>query len=114
MFNPVSENFLFTASSVSGAIVKVNGLPSVCNGDCSYSFIENPPLITSQTKDANGATIAITISDPLNSNYPTSSLTVNIDNQPCTFRSGTFSSFTCILPINQNGLSTIRAGSYNA
>ena len=112
-FNPVSEEFLFTPAATANVIVKVNGIPSVC-ADCSYSFVSSIPVVTSQTKDASGVTVTVAITDPLNSTYPTSYLTVKVDGRICQINSGTYTSFTCVLPTNAVGGSPmIRAGSYD-
>lgn len=94
--------------------MSVNGLKSSCINDCTYTFLDTVPEVTSQTKNnPSGTTISVAISDPLNQNFATALLTVKVDGQLCTIASGAFASFTCTLPINTNGSPVIRAGSYD-
>lgn len=38
LFNPIDYRFLSIPSNTPNVIVKTNGIPSICTGDCSYSF----------------------------------------------------------------------------
>lgn len=38
-----------TYSNKPGFRVKVNNIPAVCNGDCTYTFLTSLPIITSST-----------------------------------------------------------------
>lgn len=38
LFNPIDYRFLSLPSSTANVIVKTNGVPSICTGDCSYAF----------------------------------------------------------------------------
>lgn len=102
---------MFTAASNPQVVVTVNNVESVCITDCSYTFINTVPLITSQTK--TGASVSVTISDPVSSTYANSALTVKVDGQICTITTGSYPSFTCTLPTNTNGSPKVRAGYYN-
>lgn len=113
LFNPVNEWFMFSADSTPQVIVKVNDISSVCSGDCSYSFINTSPFITSQTKSVNGVTVSVAITDPAGLSYPNSDLTIKVDGQICTIASGTYTSFSCNLPTNTNGSPKVRAGLYD-
>ena len=39
LYNPIDENFLFTAGSQPNVLVVVNDLMAACRDDCGYSFI---------------------------------------------------------------------------
>lgn len=112
LYNPVDDNFMFTASSGPNVLVEVNGLLGVCTNDCAYTFETNVPEITAQT--ISTSTLTLTISDPLSQNYPASDFTIKLDEQDCTSVSGTMASLTCTLTTNSDGTPTIRAGSHNA
>lgn len=48
VFNPVDENFLFTADSKLNVLVEVNDLMAQCLTNCRYYFDYDVPEIVSQ------------------------------------------------------------------
>lgn len=69
-------------------------------------------MITSQT--LTGSVVALTLSNPLNLNYPLSMLVAKVDGKICTINpAGTFTSFNCQLPVNTDNSPVLRAGDYN-
>ena len=112
IFNPINENFMHMTANSPNIIVTVNGLKSICLNSCSYSFLPNTPMITSQT--LSGSQIAITVSNPQNLPYGTDMIIATVDGQPCQILSGgTFTSFTCQLNQNTDGSPVLKAGDYN-
>lgn len=104
---------MFMAGRQANVIVTVNGIKSVCLDNCEYNFLPNTPLITSQT--LSGSTVSITLSNPLSLSYSVDMLTVKIDGKVCIVNAGgSFSSFTCQLPVNADASPILRAGDYNA
>lgn len=105
---------MYSVSPSPSVLIKVNSILSVCSSaDCVYSFITSTPEVTSQTVDARGVTISVSVNDPLNRNLLISNSFVSLDNQPCSILSGTLASFTCNVPVNSFGVPLIKAGSYN-
>jgi len=43
LFDPIDYTLLNTASDQPNVLVTVNNMPSVCTGDCKYSFLTNTP-----------------------------------------------------------------------
>ena len=94
------------------AIVTVNGLQSVCDGDCAYAFASSTPEVTSQT--ISGNVVSIQMTNPLNIPATTDWLTIWIVDQTCTFVSVTFTDVQCELPTNADGSVKLAAGDYDA
>lgn len=61
--------------------VTVNGIPSVCTGDCSYTFITNSPILTLATRSNHILTLSLT--DPSLIGYSLEDVTITLNNQPC-------------------------------
>lgn len=98
-------------SSQANVIVTVNGIPSVCTGDCSYIFASTTFEVTSQT--INGNVVSITMTNPQNYPLPTSFINVKVGGHVCTFVSGTLTDFQCELPANSDGSPILDAGEYD-
>lgn len=45
--DPIDYRFMSTFADKPNFKVTVNNIPSVCNGDCSYSFLTTVPVVTS-------------------------------------------------------------------
>lgn len=113
LFDPIDFNFLNTDSSDINVLVTVNDLPSVCVGTCSYTFLANVPILTSDT--ISNSLLTLSLTDPSMINYTLSDTTVTLANQPCSIVNPTTSSisnFNCQLPQNPDSTPTIVAGSY--
>jgi len=113
LVNPIDYNYLTTPSSKPNLLVTVNGLVSVCTGDCTYTFLTNPPLLTMATRSGSILTLALT--DPAATNYTLSDVTISLAGQPCIILNpitSTISNFQCQLPTNSDSSPTIPAGTY--
>lgn len=97
---------MFSAVDRPHVIVTVNGLKSVCNGNCSYSFMHASPVIESYSfvEGTNETEIWFQLSDPEGRNYSLDTLEINIGTLPCENRTGQFTNFTCSIPKTTFGL----------
>ena len=82
-----------TYSNKPNVRVTVNDIPSACNTDCTYTFLTSVPVVNSSSLSGN--TLSLTLTDPGSLNAALSTITVTLDNQPCTNLVGTMTSFTC-------------------
>lgn len=112
LVNPIDYPFLSTPSSSPNVLVTVNGVPSVCVGNCEYTFLTNAPTLTSAT--ISGPTVTLSLTDPIPINYNLNDVTVLIGTQPCKISnpSAPISNFQCQLPANADGTANMPAGSY--
>ena len=113
LFDPIDFNLLSTDSSGINVLVTVNSLPSVCVGSCSYSFLTNTPVLTSNS--ISNSVLTLSLTDPALINYTLLDTTVALGNQPCTINNAattSISNFTCSLPNNPDNTPTIQAGTY--
>lgn len=99
---------LYSVAPSPQVIITVNGVKSVCINDCSYSFIPNIPVITSQT--TSGAAVTIGITDP--KGYTGLKLAITINDVPCAITSNAYPQLQCSIPTS-NGGPSIAAGNYN-
>lgn len=76
--DPIDYRWMATYSDKPSVRVTVSGIPSACNADCSYTFVDNVPILTAATLSTN--VMSLTISDPANLNAPLSAITVTLDN----------------------------------
>jgi hypothetical protein len=100
-------------SSQPNVLVTVNGVPSVCTGNCAYAFLTDAPTLT--TDSISGSILTLSLTDPSNINYNLNDVSVVFAGQTCTIlNAGTspISNFQCQLPINSDSTPTIQAGSY--
>jgi hypothetical protein len=107
-FDPIDYRFLTTASSSPSVLVKVNGVPSVCVGNCAYTFVDYSEITA---LSYSGSTLTLGLSDVQSKGLTLSSVAVQVGASPCTSPTGTFSSFTCTLPTNSDSSPTLVAGS---
>lgn len=111
--NPIDFTYLTTPSDKPNILVTVNGLLSVCTGDCSYTFIINPPQLTAASISTSILTLNLT--DPSMLGYPLTDVTITLDGQPCTIidpSNSSIDNFQCRLPTNTDGTPIVRAGIY--
>jgi len=103
---------LRTASSKINVEVTVNGIPSVCKGDCSYNYITDSPVLTHASR--NVAELTLSITDPAAIGYNLSHVTVSLYDEECTILnlSDPINNFTCRLPQNSDNTPRIPSGSY--
>lgn len=95
LYSPIDYSLLRTSSPTINVQILVNDIPSVCKGDCSYSFITNSPILTAASR--NNAILALSLTDPSALNYSLADVTVTLNNQPCNILNlnDPISSFTC-------------------
>ncbi len=108
--DPIDYRWMNTYSDKPNVRVTVSGIPSACNTDCTYNFLNNLPIVTSATLSGNQLTM--TLNDPGTINAPLNTITVSLDNQPCTGLNGSMTSFTCNLPTNSDNTPILTVGSH--
>lgn len=108
--DPVDYRWMRTYSEKPNVRVTVSGVPSACNTDCTYTFVNSVPVVTGASLSGN--TLSLTLTDPSVLNAPLSDITVTLDNQPCTNLVGTMTSFTCDLPQNSDNTPILTAGDH--
>jgi hypothetical protein len=104
--------YLSTPSSSANVLVHVNGIPSVCLGNCIYTFLSSSPQVTAAS--ISGPTMTLTLTDPVPIGYTLADVTVTLGGQPCAINNITapLDNFQCSLPANTDGTATMTAGSY--
>jgi hypothetical protein len=86
----------------------VKSIPVVCN-DCSFAYnAAATPVISSASR--TGRTYTISVTDPLPLSFTLADITVSLLGVQCTGLTGTISSFTCNLPINNDNSVALPAG----
>ncbi|CAM6001510.1 unnamed protein product [Sphagnum balticum] len=113
LLSPIDYPYLAATSSKPNILVTVNGLPSVCTGDCTFQFISNPPILTLAT--ISGSILTLSLTDPGLINYNLTDVTVQIAGQPCTIITTdptSIGNFQCQLPSNTDLTPTIISGNY--
>jgi hypothetical protein len=98
LFNPIDYRFLSVPSNTANVIVKTNGVPSICTGDCSYVF----GLYSEVTSlSINGTVLSLAISDPTSQGFIASDVKVTVQGKTCTVDiTKPISALTCQLPTN--------------
>jgi hypothetical protein len=104
----VDYRWMKTYTDKPSVIVTVDGIPSACNTDCTYTFLNAVPAV--QTATLAGATLSLVLTDPGNLNAALSAITVTLDNQQCTNLVGTMIGFDCTLPKNTDNTPILTAG----
>lgn len=113
LFDPIDFTLLNTPSDKPNVLVKINDIPSVCTGDCRYTFLVNSPVVSSDS--ISGSVVTLSLTDPASVGYTLDQVTVTIAGQPCTIinpGSSSISNFQCQLPVNSDSTPTIEAGTY--
>lgn len=113
LFDPIDFTLLNTLSDKPNVLVTIKDIPSVCTGDCRYTFLVNSPVVTSSA--ISGAVVTLSLTDPASVGFTLDQVTVTIGGQPCTIVSpgtSSISNFQCQLPANADSTPTIEAGSY--
>jgi hypothetical protein len=103
---------MFSPVSAPQVTVTVGGVLSKCNssGACSYNLV-NTGLPVLETATYNVATGQLTLN--ISGTVTIADLTYSIDNQPCSFVSGTTSdNIVCVVPKNSDTTGQIHAGEY--
>jgi hypothetical protein len=108
-FDPVDYRFLRTYSNGINVQVITNGVPSVCTGNCFYSFVDYIK-ITSLSYTNN--TLSLSLSNSTSSvSIPTSSISVTVGGLPCAVDNfTTYSALTCTLASNADSSPILVAG----
>jgi hypothetical protein len=104
--------FLSTPSPQANVLITVNSVPSVCIGNCIYTFLLNSPQLTAAS--ISGPTVTLTLTDPSSIGYSLNDVTVTIGGQSCAIAnpSAPINNFQCILPKNADNTANVAAGSY--
>lgn len=79
-FDPIDYRFLNTYSNLPSVIVKTNGLPSVCTGDCSYLFVK-VAAITGWS--FSGTSLQLSINNTSKNDIKAKDITITINNVTC-------------------------------
>ena len=112
LFDPIDFTLLNTASSQANVLVTVNNIPSVCTGDCKYSFLANTPVL--QTATRSGSIVTLSLTDPGSIGYSLSDVNIVIGGQNCTVINvaDPIGNFRCQLPVNSDSTATVPSGSH--
>lgn len=110
---PLSSEYLFTVADKPQVIASIDGIKSVCAGDCSFEFNSNIPTLTGANLDYASARLILSVSYPNANGVELSTTLVTIDGVPCTGHVGSIYNFNCTLPKNTDGSPKIRAGEYH-
>ena len=81
LYDPIDYSLLHTASTQPNVFVTVNGMPSICTGDCRYTFLSNTPVVTSA--QINNEKVTLSLTDPSSIGYTLNNVTISIADQPC-------------------------------
>ena len=108
--DPMDYRWMRTPSDKPSVIVNVNGIESACNGDCSYTFVDNLPIVTGV--NLTGSTLNVNVSDPDSTITSLNLLTVTVDGQNCVNFTGTTTNFNCKLPTNSDNSPILTAGAH--
>lgn len=108
-FSPVDFRFLSSTGTKANVLVKTNGIPALCSGNCEYTFFDKF-RITSLS--LSGTTLSLVISNPTSIAVTQSSVTILVQGLPCTI-TGTFdlSALACTLTKNSDNSPMLIAGS---
>ncbi len=82
LIGAIDYPFLSTPSSSYNVLIKVNGVPSVCLGNCIYTYLANSPQLTAAS--IISSTLTLSLTDPGLINYSLQDTTVTLAGQPCT------------------------------
>lgn len=96
LFDPIDFTMLNTPSDKPNVLVTINDIPSVCTGDCRYSFLVNAPVVS--TGSISGSVVTLSLTDPASVGYNLEQVTVTVGGQPCTIinaASSPISNFQC-------------------
>jgi hypothetical protein len=112
LIGAIDYPFLSTPSSSYNVLINVNGVPSVCLGNCIYTYLANSPQLTAAS--ISSSTLTLSLTDPGLINYSLQDTTVTLAAQPCTISNtaSPISNFQCTLPVNTDATPTITAGTY--
>ena len=112
LVNPIDFPFLSTPASQTNVLVTVNSVPSVCIGNCGYTFLTNSPQLTAAT--ISGPAVTLSLTDPSNIAYQLTDVAIKIGGQRCaiTNPAAPIDNFQCDLPTNVDGTAKVPAGSY--
>lgn len=108
--DPIDYRWMKTFSDKPNVQVTVNGIPSACNTDCRYTFLEGVPVVGAAS--LYGSTLSITLANITGVTSNLNDIKVTLDNQACNDLAGTVSSFTCSLPMNPDSTPILTAGSH--
>lgn len=108
-FNPIDYRFLHTYSNSVNVHVMTNGVPSVCLGNCTYSFHTYTELTS---LSMSGSILMLGLSDPMSLGFTLNDINVTVQGRACTINpSGSISSFTCAMATNSDSTPILTAGS---
>jgi hypothetical protein len=109
VFSPVDYRFLSTPSNGINVLVNTNGMPSICTGDCQYSFYLYSEITL---LSYSGSLLSFALSDNLGSNFTASDITVAVQGSNCVVdTSNPITNLTCQLATNSDTTPALVAGS---
>lgn len=112
LFDPIDYTMLNTLSDQPNVLVTVKGLPSVCTGNCKYSFLTNTPklLLASMA----GSVVTLVMNDPGSLGYALSDVAISLAGQECKIidESAPINNFKCQLPLNADSIPSVPAGDH--
>jgi len=110
--DPVDYRWMNTHSDKPNVRVQVSGIPSACNTDCTYEFIDIVPTVTSMS--LSGEIVAFTLSNTGSLTSTVNDTTVMIDGKVCsiTNKMMPLNAFECYLPVNTDSTPILTAGDH--
>jgi hypothetical protein len=108
IFDPVDYRFLNTLSNTINVQVTTNGVPSICNGSCSYTFETNSEITA---LSYTGSTLSLALNDTKSLNFGINNITISVRGQPCNIIPGsTISAISCYMQNNTDNTPILVAG----
>ena len=110
VFDTVDYRFLNTPAASANVLVQTNGIPSICNSTCSYTF-DTFSEITSLA--LSGSKITLALSDPKTKGFTVSSVSIKVGGNACTIdSSSTLTNLICYVKNNTDGSPLLVAGTF--
>ena len=110
IFDPVDYRFLNTQAASANVLVKTNGIPSICNGTCGYTF-DTFSEITSLS--LSGSQITLALSDIKSKAFTVSDVSIQVAGRPCVIDPATsLSSLSCYVQNNTDGSPLLIVGTF--
>ena len=95
IFSPIDYRFLNIPSNAPNVIVKANGVQSICNGTCAYSFVDYSKITS---LSSSGGVLTLALSDTQVVSFTSADVTITVQGKNCPVDSTPISALTCTLP----------------
>jgi len=110
VFDPVDYRFLNTQAASVNVLVKTNGIPSICNGTCAYTFDTFSEI---SSLSLSGSKITLALSDIKNKVFTHNDVTVQANGNPCAIDpASSITSLSCYVQNNTDTTPLLVAGTF--